>query len=120
MTTNIIVYRLTKSMLFWYAAAPFNRARARQATAKFKEILALIAQLQSILDNFDQLMQIIKDELIQIRDDFGDARKTQIVDSRRTLVVQIWFLNRPLCWLFHARAMPKNQPISDYIAQNAG
>ena len=49
---------------------------------EFKEILALIAQLQSILDNFDQLMQVIKDELIQIRDDFGDARKTQIVDSR--------------------------------------
>ena len=49
---------------------------------EYQEILGEIARLQMILADFDKLMGVIKAELIQIRDDFGDERKTDIVDAR--------------------------------------
>lgn len=87
---------------------------------EFKEILALIAQLQSILDNFEQLMQIIKEELIQIRDDFGDVRKTQIVDSRSDFSRADLIPEQTVVLTVSRTGYAKTQPISDYIAQKRG
>jgi DNA gyrase subunit A len=49
--------------------------------AEYQEVLALIAHLKEILDNVDIQMQIIKDELLEIKAKYGDERRTQIVYS---------------------------------------
>ena len=87
---------------------------------EFKEILALIAELQSILDNFDKLMQVIKDELQQIRDNFGDERKTQIVDSRSDFSRADLIPEQTVVLTVSRTGYAKTQPISDYIAQKRG
>lgn len=88
--------------------------------AEFKDILAEIAELQSILDNFDKLMQVIKNELIEIREQFGDARKTQIVDSRVDFSRADLIPEQTVVLTVSRTGYAKTQPISDYIAQKRG
>jgi len=45
---------------------------------EYEEVKLLIEQLKSILENEDQRMQIIYDELVEIKDRYGDARRTNI------------------------------------------
>ena len=49
--------------------------------AEYEEVLNLIARLKEILANIELRMQIIKDELIEVKAKYGDARRTQIVYS---------------------------------------
>lgn len=49
--------------------------------AEYEEVLNLIAHLKEILANVELRMQIIKDELIEVKAKYGDARRTQIVYS---------------------------------------
>lgn len=47
--------------------------------AEYEEILALIVRLKEILDNVALRMQIIKEELLEIKTKYGDARRTEII-----------------------------------------
>lgn len=47
--------------------------------AEYKELQSLITELSEILRNSSRLMQVIRDDLQQIKDDFGDKRRTEIV-----------------------------------------
>lgn len=46
--------------------------------AELKELLELISNLKAILESNEKVLQIIKDEMIEIRDKFGDERRTFI------------------------------------------
>jgi DNA gyrase subunit A len=55
--------------------------------AEYKEVIKLIAHLKGILESRNQRMNIIKTELLEIRDQYGDERRTEIVpvDSNFTM-----------------------------------
>jgi len=46
--------------------------------AEYKEILERIADLLDILRSHERLMRVIREELVSIRDQYGDARRTEI------------------------------------------
>ncbi|HSX48179.1 MAG TPA: DNA gyrase subunit A [Candidatus Nanoarchaeia archaeon] len=46
-----------------------------------KEVLKLIAELEQILSSEAEIFKVIKEELVEIREKYGDKRRTQIVDS---------------------------------------
>lgn len=48
---------------------------------EYKELMALIEHLRAVLDSRDMQMQIIKDEVADVRQKFGDPRRTEIVYS---------------------------------------
>ncbi|MFP3459181.1 hypothetical protein R0J89_23300, partial [Psychrobacter sp. SIMBA_152] len=50
-------------------------------TEEYQDLLREIAHLESILGDFDKLMAIISNEMIEIRDNFGDERRTDIIES---------------------------------------
>ena len=52
---------------------------------EFNEILEVILELQKILDDKETLLQLIKDELTEVRENFGDDRKTDINDTRHDI-----------------------------------
>ena len=56
-------------------------------SAEFNEILEVILELQKILDDKETLLQLIKDELIEVRENFGDERKTNINDTRHDISI---------------------------------
>ena len=58
-----------------------------KVVAEYKELIQLIAHLKGILESKSQRMNIIKTELLEIRDQYGDERRTEIipVDSNFTM-----------------------------------
>jgi DNA gyrase subunit A len=50
-----------------------------KVVAEYKEMIKLIAHLKGILDSKSQRMNIIKSELLEIRDQYGDERRTEIL-----------------------------------------
>ena len=54
-------------------------------TNEFKELIEKIKYLIGILSSQEELIRVIKEELIEIRNNFGDERKSEIIDSRLDL-----------------------------------
>ncbi len=50
-----------------------------KVVGEYREVIKLIAQLKGILDSRSQRMDIIKQELTEVRDQFGDERRTEIL-----------------------------------------
>ena len=55
--------------------------------AEYAEVMATIQRLQAILADEGLLMQVVKDELADVRDRFADERRTEIVESRSELSI---------------------------------
>lgn len=89
-------------------------------TGEYQELLTQISHLAAILADFDQLMQLIKDELMQIRDEFGDERKTDIVESRGDFSRADLISEQNVVLTVSRTGYAKTQPISDYAAQKRG
>lgn len=49
--------------------------------AEYENTIKLIEELKGILESRDRRMQIIKDEILELKDKFGDERRTQIIDE---------------------------------------
>lgn len=55
--------------------------------AEYDELHRLITYLTAILASEEKLMGVVKDELIEVRDRYGDERRTQIIDARGELSI---------------------------------
>lgn len=87
---------------------------------EYLAILATIADLQDILDNFDRLMQVIRDELVEVQENFGDERRTDIVASRIDFSRADLIPEQDVVLTVSQTGYAKTQPLSDYAAQRRG
>jgi len=89
-------------------------------TDEYKELLATIAGLIEILQDPDVLLRVIRDELIQIKTQYGDARRTVIQASQEDLdVLDLIAAEDVVVTLSHA-GYAKRQPTTIYRAQRRG
>jgi DNA gyrase subunit A len=87
---------------------------------EFEEILEAIAALLLILSDPDRLMEVIRDELIAVRDQFGDARRTEIQVDQTDLTLEDLIAPEDMVVTLSHQGYVKTQPISDYQAQKRG
>ncbi|MCB1723402.1 MAG: DNA gyrase subunit A, partial [Gammaproteobacteria bacterium] len=87
---------------------------------EFQEILDKIADLLEILSSPDRLMQVIKDELTGIREQFGDARRSEIVLNQMDLTLEDLITEEDVVVTLSHLGYAKSQPIGDYRAQRRG
>jgi DNA gyrase subunit A len=88
--------------------------------AEYQELLGRIADLTDILARPERLTQVVREELIQIREAYGDARRTEI--NREHLDLSTEDLIEPqdvVVTLSHA-GYAKSQPLSEYQTQRRG
>ncbi|HVS75789.1 MAG TPA: DNA gyrase subunit A [Steroidobacteraceae bacterium] len=88
--------------------------------AEYQELLARIADLGDILARPERLTEVVRGELIEIRDTYGDARRTEI--NREHLDLSTEDLIEPqdvVVTLSHA-GYAKSQPLSEYQTQRRG
>jgi DNA gyrase subunit A len=88
--------------------------------AEFQELLALIVDLTDILARPERLTQVVREELIAIREQYGDARRTEI--NRDHLDLSTEDLIEPqdvVVTLSHA-GYAKSQPVTEYQTQRRG
>ena len=89
-------------------------------TEEYKELLAVIEGLIRILENPDVLLEVIRTELLNIREEFGDARRSEIRHSEEDLdILDLIAPEDVVVTLSHA-GYAKRQPASAYRAQRRG
>lgn len=89
-------------------------------TEEYKQLLEVIAGLIRILENPDVLLQVIRDELVNVREEYGDARRTEIRESEEDLdILDLIAPEDVVVTLSHA-GYAKRQPVSAYRAQRRG
>jgi DNA gyrase subunit A len=88
--------------------------------AEYGDILKTIADLLDILGNPDRLMQVIRDELIAIREQYGDKRRTEIVQSRVSLSMEDLIADEDVVVTLSHAGYIKSQPLTAYRAQRRG
>jgi len=87
---------------------------------EYKEILETIFELLGILRNPDRLMEVIREELEQVRDEYGDERRSEIIASRRDLSIADLITEEDLVVTISHGGYAKTQPLTDYQAQRRG
>lgn len=81
---------------------------------------ALIAELRAILADEGKIKQIIKDEMQEIADKYGDDRRTEIVEAEDDIVLED-LIERHKCIITYTHAgYVKRQPADSYEAQGRG
>jgi DNA gyrase subunit A len=88
--------------------------------AEYAEILERIAELLAILSSVDRLMQVIREELEAIRDQFGDDRRTEILRDRLDLTLEDLISEEDVVVTLSHSGYAKSQSIDTYRAQKRG
>ncbi len=87
---------------------------------EYKELLGKIKELSNILANPDMLLDVIKAELADIRDVYGDERRTEIVQDHSDLSVEDLIPEEEVVVTMSHGGYAKAQPIDVYQAQKRG
>ena len=89
-------------------------------TAEFKDILERIADLLDILSNPGRLMQVIRDELVEILDEYSDERRSEILQSRINLSLEDMITEENVVVTLSHAGYVKSQSLTIYQAQKRG
>jgi len=87
---------------------------------EYNELLELIKNLLEILHDPKLLMQIIRRELLEIKEQFGDARRTEIIESQTDLTMEDLIPDETVAVTISHTGYAKSQPIVEYQAQRRG
>ena len=88
--------------------------------AEYSDILAQIAEYTAILNDFNLLMNVIREELALILQQYGDGRKTEIIESRIDFSREDLIPEEQMVLTVSKTGYAKTQPLSDYAAQRRG
>lgn len=88
--------------------------------AEYNDILGQIVELNAILNDFSLLMAVIREELNLILQQYGDARRTDIVESRIDFSREDLIPEEQIVLTVSQTGYAKTQPLSDYQAQRRG
>jgi DNA gyrase subunit A len=88
--------------------------------SEYGEKLDEIIKYLEILDNSKVLMQLIKEELQIVSDEFGDDRRTVITESQHDLTVEDLISEEDRVVTISHSGYAKTQPLSDYQSQHRG
>lgn len=87
---------------------------------EYDEILVAIRELRDILENISRLMEVIKEELLFIKEQFGDARQTEILASQLDLTVEDLIAEETVVLTLSHYGYAKRQSLDTYKAQRRG
>jgi DNA gyrase subunit A len=88
--------------------------------AEHAELMRLIKWLQDVLNDDDLLMDVIRKELIAIRDEYNDPRRTEIVDDAASLSMEDLIADEDMVVTISKAGYIKRTPLSTYRAQRRG
>ncbi|MDR2474407.1 MAG: DNA gyrase subunit A [Bacteroidales bacterium] len=88
--------------------------------AEYEEILKLIDYLNQILTDDELCMQIIKDELIEIRDKYGDKRRSEIIYSSEDFNPEDFYADEEMIITISHLGYIKRTPLSEFRSQHRG
>ncbi|WP_220720960.1 DNA topoisomerase (ATP-hydrolyzing) subunit A [Agarivorans litoreus] len=87
---------------------------------EYKELLDLIAELLFILNNPERLMEVIRDELVEVREQFGDERRTEISANSADISLEDLINEEDVVVTLSHEGYVKYQPLTEYESQRRG
>ncbi len=88
--------------------------------SEYETVLVEISALSEILANSARLMEVVSEELIQIREEFGDARLSDIVADHQDLRDEDLIAREDMVVTLSQQGYVKTQPVNAYQAQRRG
>lgn len=88
--------------------------------AEYQEIIVTIRDLIKILSEPDELHRIIREELVEVKNQFGDSRRTQILDAHEDLTSEDLIIEQDLVVTLSQEGYIKSQSLGSYEAQHRG
>ena len=88
--------------------------------AEYNELMKLIEELLAILADEGRRMQIIKDELAEIREKYGDERRTEIVHSSAEMQTEDFIEDENVVITISREGYIKRTPLTEYHTQGRG
>lgn len=92
----------------------------QKITDEYTEVLKLIARLNEILNNRGLRMEIIKTELRDVQERYGDERRTEIVPDAKDFTIEDMIAEEEMVITITHNGFIKRYPVSGYRRQNRG
>lgn len=87
---------------------------------EYKEVMALIDYLKSVLADVNLQMKIIKDELLEIKEKYADKRRTEIVPNAEEFNPEDFYADDEMVITISHMGYIKRTPLTEYRRQNRG
>lgn len=94
--------------------------RMDQLHAEYEDLMQLIKDLQEILDNPERCKQVMKDELNEVKEKYGDARRTEIIPDEHEFNAEDFYPNDPVVITISHLGYIKRTPLADFREQARG
>ena len=88
--------------------------------AEYKEVMDLIDYLKSVLASVDLQMKIIKDELAEIKEKYGDERRTEIVPNAEEFNPEDFYADEEMVITISHMGYIKRTPLTEFRRQARG
>ena len=100
--------------------AQLTGLRVDQLHQEFDDLMKLIADLQEILDNPERCKQVMKDELQEVKEKYGDARRTEIIPDEHEFNAEDFYPNDPVVITVSHLGYIKRTALSEFREQARG
>lgn len=86
----------------------------------YRQLIERISYLHSVLQSEALVMQIIKDELIEIKNAYGDTRRTEIIPETREIAIEDLIVEEDMVITISHSGYIKRNPVTIYRSQKRG
>ena len=100
--------------------AQLTGLRVDQLHQEFDDLMKLIADLQEILDNPERCKQVMKQELQEVKEKYGDERRTEIIPDEHEFNAEDFYPNDPVVITVSHLGYIKRTPLSEFREQARG
>ena len=117
------VYFLSEEQAQSILQMQLSRLTALEKDRLIDEYQAVVGEIESLLEilqSEERLKQVMREEFIEIRDEYGDERKTEIIASQMDLTAEDLIAEEDVVVTVSHQGYAKTQPLSDYQAQKRG
>ena len=87
---------------------------------EYQELVEQIKALQEILSNKDRLTEVVKEELEEVKENFGDERRTEIIEKRLTIDDADLIPEEERVFTISNNGFVKTQQLAEYRSQRRG
>ena len=87
---------------------------------EYNELVARIADFRDILSRLDRRMQIIKEEMLDLKERYGDERRTELIDIEGDLSIEDLIADEEMVITISHAGYVKRLPMDTYRSQNRG
>lgn len=94
--------------------------RMDQLHAEYDELMQTIKDLREILDNPERCKEVMKEELQEVKEKYGDPRRTQIIADEHEFNAEDFYPNDPVVITISHLGYIKRTPLSDFREQARG